>query len=293
VLDYIVKPLTPNLVQRALSLALDGQRSAGRGTRPGKMILVEGVRGGVGATMVATGVAWSLAHTRRRRTVLLDFDFTFGSVALALDLDPSRELRHALENPGRLDGLYVERLLTRVSDTLCVLSAEENPEEPLDVDPAALELLLDELRAKFHYVVVDLPRSSSRTHQQLAGGPATAILVTDLSLAGMRDTLRMIESVKAGNEAAQIIVVANRIGEHRQGEISPAEFEKAIGRGVDIRIPFDSRSVAAAMNAGKPVCARPGEVARALEALAEKASGAAQRPSRNPLRRLAALWTRS
>ena len=42
-------------------------------------------------------------NRRRRRVALVDLDLQFGTVALALDLEPSPGLREALEHPGRID----------------------------------------------------------------------------------------------------------------------------------------------------------------------------------------------
>ena len=111
-----------------------------------------GTRGGVGATTVATSVAWLIAHERRRRVALVDLDLQFGTVALSLDLEPSHGLREALENPNRIDGLFMDRVLVQHSERLFVLSAEESPDETLLLDYSAVELLMTELRNKFHYV---------------------------------------------------------------------------------------------------------------------------------------------
>ena len=114
--------------------------------------------------MLATSVAWLIAHERRRRVALVDLDLQFGTVALSLDLEPSHGLREALENPNRIDGLFMDRVLVQHSERLFVLSAEESPDETLLLDYGAVELLMTELRNKFHYVVVDVPRQRQRLH---------------------------------------------------------------------------------------------------------------------------------
>ena len=161
-------------------------------------------------------------------------------------------MREALEHPGRIDALFVERAMVRQSDTLYVLSGEESLGDPVAADTSSLDILLKELRNKFHYVVVDLPRQVSPATQHVVQSATNLVLVTDLSLAGMRDTLRQLTLLPTANAACQITVVANRVGEHRDGEIARKEFEAAIGRPIDFLIPFDARSVAAATNVGRP-----------------------------------------
>ncbi|MCB1993113.1 MAG: hypothetical protein KDG49_16800, partial [Geminicoccaceae bacterium] len=189
--DYLVKPLSTALVQRSLLATVDGEARARQTNRLGRLVATVGTRGGVGTTMLATSLAWTIANDRRRRVALLDLDLQFGSVALALDLEPTHGLREALENAGRIDSLYIDRTMARYSDTLFVLSAEEEIGDAVDIDPRALELLVSELRNKYHYLIADLPEPMSPMAQGIVQNATHLVLVTDLSLAGMRDTLRI------------------------------------------------------------------------------------------------------
>ncbi|MDV7396632.1 P-loop NTPase, partial [Arthrospira platensis SPKY1] len=92
------------------------------------MVAVIGARGGVGATTVAVNCAWLLAHDLELKTALIDLDLYFGSCALALDVEPGKGFREALENPERIDGLFLERAMVRVSDKLFLLAAEDDLE---------------------------------------------------------------------------------------------------------------------------------------------------------------------
>lgn len=274
--DYLVKPLPPLLLQKSLLRVLENAAQRGTSSRTGRLIAVTGSRGGVGATLVATNIAWIIAHRRRRRVALVDLDFQYGTVALSLDLEPCHGLGEALEQPGRIDSLILERLMVQQSDTLHVLSGEEALAEPVIPDAAALDLLVKELRNRFHYVVVDLPRVVSPATQHVLAQAGNLVLVTDLSLAGMRDTLRQIAMMSPLNAACQITVCANRCGEYRDAEIGRKEFEAGIGRAIDFLVPFDGRSVAAAINMGRPVAAGGGKVAEAIERITERVAGSAQ-----------------
>lgn len=284
--DYLVKPLTTALVQRSLLATVDGDGRSRQTSRLGRLVATVGTRGGVGATMLATSLAWTIANERRRRVALLDLDLQFGSVALSLDLEPTHGLREALENASRIDGLYIDRTMVRYSDTLFVLSAEEDLSDPVDVDHRAVELLSSELRNKFHYLIVDMPQPTAAAAQLLLREATHLVLVTDLSLAGMRDTLRISQSALQANASCQVTVIANRVGEHRTGEIAAGEFEKAIGRKIDLQVPFDPRTVAAAMNIGQPASRTRGPVATAISALADRLTGTTARREPNLLRRL-------
>jgi pilus assembly protein CpaE len=285
--DYLVKPIAPALLQKSLLNVVESATQGRPSDRLGRLVAVVGARGGVGTTTLATGVAWTIAHRRRRRVALVDLDLQFGTVALALDLEPSPGLREALEHPNRIDGLFVDRAMVTQSDTLYVLSGEESLGEPLVPDTNALDLLLKELRNKFHYAVVDVPRQVSPATQHILQTATNLVLVTDLSLAGMRDTLRQLSLMPAANAACQVTIVANRAGQYREGDIGRKEFEAAVGRGLDFLIPFDAKSVAAATNVGRPVAEGSSKVAVAIQQITEKVAGTASSPA--PARRLR-LW---
>jgi pilus assembly protein CpaE len=169
----------------------------------------------------------------------------------------------------------MDRVLVQHSERLFVLSAEESPDETLLLDYGAVELLMTELRNKFHYVVVDLPRTTTACTQQVLQSATDLILVTDLSLAGMRDTMRMTGMMPTTNASCSTTLVVNRVGEHKQGEMPRAEFEKGVGRKLDLLLPFDAKTVAAATNFGQPVAAGKGAVATGLRELTERLCGPA------------------
>ena len=73
--------------------------------------------------------------------------------------------------------------MVRQSDTLYVLSGEESLGDPVTADTSSLDILLKELRNKFHYVVVDLPRQVSPATQYVAQS-ATNLVAGDRSVAG-------------------------------------------------------------------------------------------------------------
>ena len=101
--DYLLKPVTREVLGAALRQSASARAS--EGADDGRLIAVMGARGGAGASTVALNLAWTMAHECGLRVALVDFDLGFGSIALALDIEPGRGFRDALESPGRIDGL--------------------------------------------------------------------------------------------------------------------------------------------------------------------------------------------
>ena len=109
VADYLVHPVQDDELLEAVRLPLVGSMAAlGEAPPAGPhTTIVLGCRGGIGATGLAVSLAWWSAEKLQSQTALIDLDLVFGTATLALDLMPGRGLREALENPERIDPLFI------------------------------------------------------------------------------------------------------------------------------------------------------------------------------------------
>jgi len=268
--DYLLKPFTEDQLREAIQqaqLEQNGAReSESDGEAPHMVAAVVGVRGGVGASTIAVSTAWLLAETRGRQTALLDLDVHFGTGALALDLEPGRGLTDAIENPSRIDGLFLERALVRATPKLGVLSAEAPIHQPLSSDGTAFFQLQEELRNTFACTVIDLPRHMLIAYPALVQSTGVVVVVTELTLAATRDTIRLLSWMKSNAPQARIILVANRVPAGGVEEISRKDFQSSIEREIDLVIGYDAKAVSDAAKLGKPLAeaARSGKTGQLL-----------------------------
>jgi pilus assembly protein CpaE len=287
--DYLVKPPT----RETLATVLE-QRSAVLGTGPdglGQVAVFIGSRGGVGATTSAVSCAWLLAAERPERIALLDLDLHFGTVALKLDLDPGSGLCEALEQPSRIDSLFIERAMIKVTDNLRVLAAEASAAQHLAVDAGAIDMLLHELRRKFARVAVDLPRGASPMQRVVLAAASHVIVFCERSLAGLRDTIRLQTLIREQAPQARLwLVEAGATGE--RALIGKSEFEKGIGKALDARLSYDPKSAGAAANSGQPLpaAAPRSPIVRELRQLTALFAGAALAAPKRRVFALPSLW---
>ena len=211
VAEYFFKPLVSTLVSRALTGIATGSPSL-QPSRSGRLVFVLGVRGGVGATTVATNLAWYLAESRERRVLLLDLDLTGGDAALQLDAQPGHALREALEDPARVDDLFLERGVTSVTNRLGVLAGLEPLADPVTPNEDAVVGLLQKLLPHYRYVVVDLPWASALALPKLLHMPATVLLVGDGGIAATRDFGRWREMIGPNTPDREVLQVVNKSG---------------------------------------------------------------------------------
>jgi pilus assembly protein CpaE len=211
---------------------------------------VIGTRGGVGASTLATSLAWIFATDHKHPTALLDLDIHFGTGALALDLEPGRGLTDAIENPSRIDGLFIERAMIRANDHLAILSAEAPINVPLMTDGSAFMHLEQEFRGAFEMTVTDLPRNMLVNFPQLLADVNVVVVTTELTLAGARDSIRILSWLKGNAPHVHIMVVANKV-QPGATEISKADFEASIERKIDVQIPYDFKAATHAAKLGQ------------------------------------------
>ncbi len=249
--DYLLKPLSAGQVRDALSSAqtIFAQPRAHDPANAKRHIstAVVGTRGGVGASLLATSLAWLFSTDHKLPTALLDLDVHFGTGALTLDLEPGRGLTDAIENPSRIDGLFIERAMIRANDNLAILSAEAPINSPLMTDGSAFVQLEEEFRQAFEMTVIDLPRNMLINFPHLLADVNCVVLATEYTLASARDAIRILSWLKANAAHVQTFVVANKVQQAAQ-EISKADFETSIERKISFAIPFDLK---AATNAAK------------------------------------------
>jgi len=293
--DYLVKPVSPGKMNEALDKVLsrenrerdEAEDEAPRDTPRARMIAVTNACGGAGASMVAANAAWIMAHELGLKTALVDLDLYFGTAALTLDLEPGRGFREALENPERIDTLFVERAMVKESGNLFVLAAEEPLDTSFAFDPRALELLLDHLSRDFECVILDMPRFAARTQLDCNAGLTHVVVVADPSLTGMRDSARLIKMVGIKAPKACVQLVLNRAGAMKNCELTKEDFEHGGEVTVDFTAPFDAKSITESNGTGRTVAdvAARSRLAAVLRELARNLSGAEEEKNTHPLMR--------
>ena len=252
--DYLLKPLSASQVRDALTQAqavfAAPRHGEGDTTKPHVSAAVVGTRGGVGASTLATSLAWLFSVDHKRPTALLDLDVHFGTGALSLDLEPGRGLTDAIENPSRIDGLFIERAMIRANDHLAILSAEAPINSPLLTDGSAFVQLEEEFRQAFEMTVIDMPRNMLINFPHLLAEVNVVALITEMTLASARDTIRLLSWLKTNAPGATPLIIANKI-QAGAAEISKADFEASIERKINFSVPFDLKAAANAAKLGQ------------------------------------------
>ena len=262
VLEYIHKPLQRDMVARYFGPLIQGTATQAQAVHGGRVVTITGVRGGVGASTIATNMAWHFGAEARRHTVLLDSDLHRGTCAMLLGAKTGPGLRTALEAPQRIDELFVERAAQPAMERLHVLAAEEKLTDQPNYVIGATPRLLDALRRRYNFVVVDLPFTGMGVHRELMMLAHHRVLVMDPTLASVRDTLRMMALPNGAMQPSRALVVLNRLGQ--PGGLTRAQIEDALKMKVDVVIPDAPKAVGHAATMGEPAAAVRGPFRTAM-----------------------------
>jgi pilus assembly protein CpaE len=208
-------------------------------TATGRVIVLLGLRGGMGKTTLAVNLAGAL-HRGGRRVCLLDLNPSVGHVTIHLRARPQASWA---DLPANVDSRAVAQVVTRHDSGLFLIAAPFKPVRGgLSVE--GTQALLTQLRSSFADIVVD-------------GGPALddatcaalsvcryAVLVVSPEVGSVQTaiaTLRALPSLSVFDE--QVKVILNY--PNHEGHVSQAAVEKALGRAVDAVVPFDAGQVSA------------------------------------------------
>ena len=288
VIDYLVKPISGEVLHDALAALLDDRGPDGGGGPLTRITAFLGGRGGIGTTSIAVATAWYFVHEFHQRAALIDLDLHFGTLALGLDLEPGRGLREALEHPERIDSMLISSAMSSAGDRLKVLAGEESLEETMRFHAEGFGPLFELMANDFDQLVVDLPRALDDGSRHVIANADTFVLVTDLSLPGLRDALRILDLAKRIGSKANPIMVASQVGAPHRGEISQREFERGLGQSLDHVISYDPKAALTMARHGKalPDAARASKAAEEILALAKRLSGRESAKKRSILGRL-------
>jgi pilus assembly protein CpaE len=189
----------------------------------------------------------------KEEVLLIDFDLHYGSLMLALDLEAIDALREALDQPDRIDALFIQQVAQKKSEFLYAMGAEEAPTNGFQARPHAAGDFLRSIHRRFRWVVADVPRGDPVMQRQVIEASTDILLVTDLSLPGVRDAMRLQQLVHDVAPAARLYIATGGAIEARRSAVKVSDVERTLKHKVDVQIPADTAAALSAVNVGKPV----------------------------------------
>lgn len=268
--EFLTEPVLETSAAEALVRASARREEVRRQkTATGQLLVFVGAKGGSGVTTVTANFAVALA--KLGKAALIDLDLQLGEVALTLNLRSNFTALDAFENLHRLDSDFLSGLMIQHPSGLAVLGA---PDQIPTVQPSTngLERLLRVAREDYSHVVVDAGSCSIETYEMLFEVATAVYLVTQVSVADLRNANRFVQRYFSGPEGDKLQVVLNRYNP-RNIDIDDEGITKALTRPAKWRIPNDFAAAHKAQNTGVPLVSDKSQIARAIVEMANAAAG--------------------
>jgi len=273
--EYLIGPINPIDVVRAIC----GLFSSPDAKPVGRIIAIVGAKGGGGASTVAHNIAWSIGRDLLLDTVIADLDLAFGTGGLDFNQDPPQGIADAVFSPDRVDTAFIDRLLSKCTDHLNLLSAPAALDRVYDFGAEAFDSTLDSLRTSVPCVVLDVPHQWVAWTKRILSGADEILVVAGPDLANLRNTKSMIDLLRTArpNDRPPLYCL-NQVGVPKKPEISTPDFAKALGSDPLAVIPFEPQLFGTATNNGQMIAEVSGnhKTAELFRQMAQALTGRAE-----------------
>jgi pilus assembly protein CpaE len=247
--DLISLPLSAQQLAFSLEKVLIRRRGPGQGVAA-PLIVVLGPKGGTGKTLTTCNLAVALAN-RDARTVVVDLDLQFGDVGLALGLKPTKTIYDLAIAGGTVDIDKVDGYLLEHSSGARVLLAPVRPDQAAAVNVAFLRKVLELLRSRYDFVIVDTPPAFTPEVIAAIDSASDLCVVGMLDALSLKDTKIGLETLlQMGYRLDEIQLVLNRAD--TSVGIGQNDVEHLLGKVPDVLIPSD-RAIPRAITDGRAI----------------------------------------
>jgi septum site-determining protein MinD len=236
----------------------------------GRAIVITSGKGGVGKTTTTANIGTALA-ARGAKVVLVDADVGLRNLDIVLGLE-SRVKYHlldVLEENATLDEALVR---DKRSDSLYLLAAAQTREKE-DVDTGLMKALIETLRARFDYVLIDCPAGIEMGFKNAVAGAQHAIIVCTPEVSAVRDADRVV-GLLPNDWRPELIVNRLRPLLVKKGKMLSVDDVNGILRLPLLGVIADEPNVIVATNRGEPLALDSlSETGAAYRAIAAKIAG--------------------
>lgn len=234
----------------------------------GKIIAVCSAKGGIGRTTLTVNLAVALMK-KNFSVAIMDGDFQFGDVNLAMDLKSSLTIKDVLEGIAMLDEHSLANYLAVHESGVRVLSAPERPEFAELISNEAVGKILDCLLIQHEYIVVDTPVGLNEQSLRFIERADQILVVANLEMAALKNTKLFLETLKLLGLQDKVKIVINR--SNMESVIKATDAAAILDENAPIYIPNDFQICSQSINLGVPFVIKhaKSEVAKGIFKMAE------------------------
>ena len=239
--------LVPAPAAAPASSAVDG---------PGTVFTISSATGGCGKTFYATNMAYFLTRYTQKRVCIVDLDLQFGEVSTALRLRPKYTIFDALQREDTDEAdlwAHIDEYCAVHETGISVLAAPREPAEADRISPPDVTRILEAVRNRFDYVIVDTPPALAETVLVAFDMSDMLYVLATLDLPSVRNMsvfLSTLDRLKVQTDRVRLILnkAETDVG------IDIEQVTKLFSQGFESVLPY-AKEVSRSINLGMPVMA--------------------------------------
>jgi pilus assembly protein CpaE len=227
-----------------------------RPNRPGIVYTIASATGGCGKTFYATNLAWFLHKWTGRSVCIVDLDLQFGEVSTALRLRPKYTIFDALQREDADESdlqAHIEEYMVVHDTGVHVLAAPREPSEADRITPPDVTRILEAVRNRFDYVLVDTPPALAETVLAAFDLSDLLYVMATLDLPSVRNMSVFLSTLdRLRIETDNLRLVLNKAEDDVGIDID--QVTKLFPQGFESILPY-AKEVSRSINLGMPVMA--------------------------------------
>jgi pilus assembly protein CpaE len=234
----------------------------------GEMIAVCSAKGGIGRTILTVNLAVAL-NKKNISVAVIDGDFQFGDISLAMDLQAAFTVKEVIEGIDTLDEHNISEYLTVHDSGVRVLPAPERPEFADLVTKEAMDKIIDLMVSQHDYIVADTGAGLNEHTIHLIEKANKILVVTNLEMTALKNTKLLLETLEVLGLRTKVRVIINRA--NMDSVLKAEDAAKILGEENPIYIPNDFQICSQSLNIGVPFVLSQSktDVAKAVFKMAE------------------------
>jgi pilus assembly protein CpaE len=235
----------------------------------GEMIVICSAKGGIGRTILTVNIAAAL-YKKNISVGIVDGDFQFGDVSLALDLQSTFTMKEVVEGIETLDEFSLPGYLCSHESGVKVLPAPERPEYADLIKKEDVNQVVNHMMTLFDYTIVDTGVGFNDHTLNFVEKADQILLVTNLEMATLKNTKLMLETFEILGLREKIRIVINRAT--MESVIQATDAAQILGEENPFYIPNDFQICSQSLNIGIPFVMNQGktDVAKSIFKMAEQ-----------------------
>jgi pilus assembly protein CpaE len=218
-----------------------------------KMIAFLGCKGGLGATFLASNLAYLLSREHQGQTLLMDLDLQYAQMVYFFDVKTRHSLSEAVAHLDELDHSFLQNLLYPYNKFLFLLPAPARLEEAETVTPDNLGKVLSYLKnmPTFSWILLDAGHRMDEITLKVLEHSDSLVLVTAPSVPALANARKWLELLQILEIKLPMEIWLNAWDQ--AADLTLAEAANYLGMEVRGTIPFDPAAVNRSINHGHPL----------------------------------------